>query len=155
MALDDAGLPRVLLGVGNKGSDYDSDDVSVAQQVVDAVWVVVSRNRAHQHVASRLALLAERQESARVCTWEWDPVTGRVSWDSSTGHCSASSSAARRGPGTGCSSPAPGVPVAPPALDKGPDGGPLDLELRGSQAAAPSPLASGAAGWCGRRVTTS
>ena len=132
-ALDGAGLPRVLLGVGNKESDYDSDDVSVAQQVVDAIWVVVSRNRAHQHVAARLALLAERQESARVCTWEWDPVTGRVSWDSSTGQLFGVELGGAAGTWDWL------LDALHPAyrrhlraaLDKGPDGGPLDLELRG------------------------
>lgn len=84
-AVDRTGQVRLLLGVGNKPTDYDDDDVATAQAMVDEAWVVLDRLREHHRAARALSLLRGRQASARLSTWEWDPDDGQLTWDDEAG----------------------------------------------------------------------
>lgn len=75
------GAVRLVMGVGNKGTDYTPDDIVTVQAIADHAWLTTLRLREHQSVAARLSVLQDRQERTRIVTWEWDPATGRVGWD--------------------------------------------------------------------------
>lgn len=72
---------RLLMGVGNAARPYDEADVAVAQQIVDAAWLSVTRLREYGSLRTRLYLLDRTQDVVRQCTWEWDPFTDTVLWD--------------------------------------------------------------------------
>lgn len=63
---------RLLLGVGNKATEYDSSDVSVAQLIGDELWRILERMRRYRRDEQRLELLSEAQTGAGVGTFEWD-----------------------------------------------------------------------------------
>jgi len=68
----DAGKVRLLIGVGNKATDYDADDVEVLSMVATRVWSVTRQRR----VLERYLDLGQRfrhvQEIASVCGFEYD-----------------------------------------------------------------------------------
>ncbi|MEW5788918.1 MAG: EAL domain-containing protein [Pseudomonadota bacterium] len=69
-----------VLGVGNKSSDYDGDDVEVVSQIATLVMDVVERKRAEEALTMTNARLLEAQRMARMGYWEYDVVADRVTW---------------------------------------------------------------------------
>ena len=69
-----------VLGVGNKASPYDQDDVAVTEQLASMVMDVVDRKRAEEDLARSNARLLEAQRIAKLGNWEFDVVNGEVTW---------------------------------------------------------------------------
>jgi len=58
-----------ILGIGNKPTDYDNDDVELVSYIADLVWTIVSRKRSEEKIHqlnSRLELLAMTDELTKL-----------------------------------------------------------------------------------------
>jgi len=77
----EAGRVRLLVGVGNKATDYDADDVDVLRMVATRVWSVTRQRR----VLERYLDLGQRfhhvQEIASVCGFEYDVDEDQFAFD--------------------------------------------------------------------------
>jgi GAF domain-containing protein len=77
----DGGKVRMLVGVGNKATDYDADDVDVLNMVATRVWSVTRQRR----VLERYLDLGQRfrhvQEIASVCGFEYDVDEDQFAFD--------------------------------------------------------------------------
>lgn len=77
----DAGKVRLLVGVGNKATDYDADDIDVLNMVATRVWSVTRQRR----VLERYLDLGQRfrhvQEIASVCGFEYDVDEDQFAFD--------------------------------------------------------------------------
>jgi PAS domain S-box-containing protein len=51
----------LILGVGNKPSDYDKDDVELVSSIADLVWTIVSHKRAQEKLYQTQVQLGEQQ----------------------------------------------------------------------------------------------
>lgn len=77
----DGALVRMVIGVGNKESDYSEEDAQQLQVTVDAIQNLVMRHRSEHalHVYSeRLALATE---TAGIGIWEWNVQKQKLIWD--------------------------------------------------------------------------
>jgi len=68
----EGGRARLLVGVGNKASDYDAADVAVLQLVAERVWSLVRQRRSFERYLDMERRLQRVQEIAAVCGWEYD-----------------------------------------------------------------------------------
>jgi diguanylate cyclase (GGDEF)-like protein len=72
---------RLLVGVGNKATDYDADDIEVLSMVATRVWSVTRQRR----VLERYLDLGQRfrhvQEIASVCGFEYDVDEDQFAFD--------------------------------------------------------------------------
>jgi len=66
------GRVRLLLGVGNKDSDYDRADVAVLTLVGERIWAVVRQRRVLERYLDMGQRFRHVQEIASVCGWEYD-----------------------------------------------------------------------------------
>ena len=69
----DAGKVVLLVGVGNKASDYDDADQATLQLVADQAWALIRRQRQHAALLIADKQLGELQELGDICVWHWDP----------------------------------------------------------------------------------
>ena len=77
----DGGRVRLLVGVGNKPTDYDEVDVAVLQFVGDRIWALVRQRRAQEGCLELGRRLRRIQEIAAVCGWEYDVDEDRLHFD--------------------------------------------------------------------------
>jgi diguanylate cyclase (GGDEF)-like protein len=63
----------LLVGVGNKPSDYDRDDLSCFQALADHAWVLIRRRREQAALELAERQLRDLQELADISIWQWDP----------------------------------------------------------------------------------
>jgi diguanylate cyclase (GGDEF)-like protein len=63
----------LLLGVGNKSTDYDDGDLSCFQAVADNAWALVRRRRERAALELSERQLRDLQELAAISVWQWDP----------------------------------------------------------------------------------
>jgi len=68
----DGGNVRLLLGVGNKETDYDMDDVAALSLVGQRIWSLVRQRRLVEHYLDMEQRFRRLQEIATVCGWEYD-----------------------------------------------------------------------------------
>jgi GGDEF domain-containing protein/PAS domain-containing protein len=66
------GRVRLLIGVGNKDTDYDEADVDLVQRVGQRVWSLVRQRRDHERHLDNERRFRRVQEIAAVCGWEYD-----------------------------------------------------------------------------------
>ncbi len=66
------GRVRLLLGVGNKDSDYVPADVAVLTLVGERIWAVVRQRRVLERYLDMGQRFRHVQEIASVCGWEYD-----------------------------------------------------------------------------------
>jgi diguanylate cyclase (GGDEF)-like protein len=63
----------LLLGVGNKPTDYDCDDLACFQALADQVWPLIRRRREQAALELAERQLRDLQELAVISVWQWDP----------------------------------------------------------------------------------
>jgi diguanylate cyclase (GGDEF)-like protein len=63
----------LLVGVGNKPADYDSEDLGCLQAVADNAWALIRRRRETAALELAERQLRELQQLAAVSAWQWDP----------------------------------------------------------------------------------
>lgn len=68
----DAGRVRMLIGVGNKASDYDQDDVDMLDMVARRIWSVASQRRILEHYLDIDARHRQMQRVVSVGGLEYD-----------------------------------------------------------------------------------
>ncbi len=81
------GALKAILGVGNKETNYTSEDAEVLTLIATLAWEIVERARARQELAiakdkaeESFARMTEAQAIARMGSWELDVVNDRLSW---------------------------------------------------------------------------
>lgn len=81
------GVLKAILGVGNKDTDYTSEDTDVLTLVATLAWEIVDRARAHVELTiaknkaeESYARMTEAQAIAKMGSWELDIVNKRLSW---------------------------------------------------------------------------
>ncbi len=77
----DEGRVRVLLGVGNKASDYDEADVEVLELVGRRIWSVMRQRRVLERYLDLSARFRHVQQIAWVCGLEYDLDEDRLECD--------------------------------------------------------------------------
>ncbi|MGC4085112.1 MAG: sensor domain-containing diguanylate cyclase [Vicinamibacterales bacterium] len=68
----DEGRVRLLLGVGNKATDYGDVDVELLQIVGQRIWTVMKQRRVLEHYLDMAARLRQMQQLTSVCGVEYD-----------------------------------------------------------------------------------
>lgn len=68
----DGGEVTLIMGVGNKNTDYDEIDASLLLLVASAVWSGVCLRRAEEELKNGEAKLGELERLARLGSWRWD-----------------------------------------------------------------------------------
>jgi diguanylate cyclase (GGDEF)-like protein len=63
----------LLVGVGNKPTEYDRDDLACFQALADEAWVLIRRRREQAALELAERQLRELQEIAVISVWQWDP----------------------------------------------------------------------------------
>jgi diguanylate cyclase (GGDEF)-like protein len=63
----------LLLGVGNKPSDYAADDLACFQALADQAWTLIRRRRERAALELAQRQLRELQDLAVISVWQWDP----------------------------------------------------------------------------------
>lgn len=71
----------LLVGVGNKSTDYDSEDLSCLQAVADNAWALISRRRERAALEHSERQLRDLQELAAISVWQWDPADRKLRCD--------------------------------------------------------------------------
>jgi PAS domain S-box-containing protein len=74
------GIVVAILGVGNKSSDYNNDDITTIQKLADYAWEIVERRRAESNLAQSNQNLAEAQRITAMGSWEYDVVKEKLHW---------------------------------------------------------------------------
>jgi PAS domain S-box-containing protein/diguanylate cyclase (GGDEF)-like protein len=69
-----------VLGVGNKASDYDAEDVAVVEQIASIAMELVARQRAEAALQESTRRLIEVQRIARMGNWEYDVLADKIAW---------------------------------------------------------------------------
>ena len=77
----DAGLVRMMMGVGNKPQDFNEFDVETTRLIADAIWRIVHQRRVDGAMRKSQASLKEAQFIAGLGSYAFDVSTGR--WESS------------------------------------------------------------------------
>jgi len=67
------GAVVLLVGVGNKPTDYDGDDLACFQALADQAWALIRRRREHAALELAERQLRDLQELAVISVWQWDP----------------------------------------------------------------------------------
>ncbi|MHB8773217.1 MAG: response regulator [Syntrophales bacterium] len=67
-----------ILGVGNKPSDYTSDDAEIVAYLADVAWEITERKRADESLNEERRRLAGIIKGTNVGTWEWNVQTGET-----------------------------------------------------------------------------
>ena len=73
-------LVTALIGVGNKPTDYDADDVETLEVLLALTMDMVERKRAEEALRHGQAMLARTESIADVGSWEWDVATDITTW---------------------------------------------------------------------------
>lgn len=68
----EAGRVRMLVGVGNKESDYDQADIDMLDMVAHRIWSVASQRRILEHYLDIEARHRQMQQAVSVCGLEYD-----------------------------------------------------------------------------------
>jgi len=63
----------LLLGVGNKPSDYHAADLAAFQALADQAWALIRRRRERAALELAERQLRELQDLAVISVWQWDP----------------------------------------------------------------------------------
>ncbi len=73
-----------ILGVGNKQTDYDRQDVEVITVLADLAWEVVERKKAEEELKKSEVILNSSQHLAKVGGWQWDIAHQSMIWTEET-----------------------------------------------------------------------
>lgn len=87
---------RMLVGVGNKATDYDQRDVDRIQAIADTTWELVEAARQHEFLTHRANLFREIEQLACIVAFEWDGETDTFELDDSWAHLLAGRDALER-----------------------------------------------------------
>ena len=77
----DAGRVRMLLGVGNKATDYDRADVELLEMIGARIWSVMRQRRVLEHYLDLSARCRHVQQIAWACGLEYDVDEDRLECD--------------------------------------------------------------------------
>jgi diguanylate cyclase (GGDEF)-like protein len=77
----DEGRVRLLIGVGNKETEYDEGDVAVVQLIAQRIWSLIGHRRAVEHHLDMERRFLRVQEIAAVCGLEYDVDEDRLRFD--------------------------------------------------------------------------
>jgi diguanylate cyclase (GGDEF)-like protein len=77
----DGGKLRMLVGVGNKATDYDADDIDVLNMVATRVWSVTRQRRVLERYLDLSQRFRHVQEIASVCGFEYDVDEDQFAFD--------------------------------------------------------------------------
>lgn len=69
-----------ILGVGNKETDYNQNDVRVVSEFAEMTWDIVLRKRAEMELQKSENGLRKAQRAARLGSWELDLKTNELTW---------------------------------------------------------------------------
>lgn len=75
------GVARMLVGVGNKPSVYDAEDLMRLELVARRIWSVVEQRRVLEHYLDRNRRFQHLQQLARVCGFEYDVDADHLGFD--------------------------------------------------------------------------
>ncbi len=78
--LDD-GRVVLLVGVGNKPSDYDRDDLACFEALAGHAWTLIRRRRERVALDQAARQLADLQQLAVISVWQWDPEERTLAFD--------------------------------------------------------------------------
>ncbi|MEI6209564.1 MAG: PAS domain S-box protein [Desulfuromonadales bacterium] len=73
-----------ILGVGNKLTDYDRQDIEVITILADLAWEVAERKKAEDALKKSEAILNSSQHLAKVGGWKWDIALQSMTWTEET-----------------------------------------------------------------------
>ena len=76
----DGDLCRIIIGVGNKKSDYDDHDVLHIQLAANELRKLIEKRHAEDALLSRERELREAQRLAKIGSWDWDAASGITTW---------------------------------------------------------------------------
>jgi PAS domain S-box-containing protein len=78
---------KAILGVGNKETDYTSEDVEVLSLIANLAWEIVERKIAHNELniakitaEHNFTKMTEAQAIAKTGSWDWDIKNNLLSW---------------------------------------------------------------------------
>ena len=70
--VEDDGLVRLLIGVGNKVAEYEQDDVEILQMIARRIWSVTRQRRQLERYIDLGKRFVHVQEIASICALEYD-----------------------------------------------------------------------------------
>ncbi len=70
----------MIMGVGNKPTDFTNVDVEIMSQLADSAWDIIQRKRAEQKLKINESMLAEMGITAKVGAWKVDLKTMQQTW---------------------------------------------------------------------------
>lgn len=79
--VEDGGLVRMLMGVGNKPTDYDSADVELLRLVARRIWSVTRQRRTLERLLDVERRFQEVQDVGQFCGLEYDCDVDRLACD--------------------------------------------------------------------------
>lgn len=82
LPLIDAGKVRLLVGVGNKATDYVAEDIDMLDRIARRIWSMVSQRRLFEQYLDLGKRFRHVQEVASVSGFEYDIDEDRLSFDS-------------------------------------------------------------------------
>jgi diguanylate cyclase (GGDEF)-like protein len=62
----------LLVGVGNKATDYHAEDLACLQAVANEAWALISQQRQKASLLIAETQLHDLQEFGAICIWHWD-----------------------------------------------------------------------------------
>jgi PAS domain S-box-containing protein len=87
------GRIKAILGVGNKATDYDQEDVATVQQMADLIWDIAERKRLEEEILNSREKLHQVLDGSSIGLWEYNVPTRRLKisgdWVVSTSNANA------------------------------------------------------------------
>jgi signal transduction histidine kinase len=71
----------LLVGVGNKTSDYDEEDLACLQAIADHAWSLIRHHRQRAALELSDQQFRDLQALVAICVWQWDPVERKLVCD--------------------------------------------------------------------------
>lgn len=73
-----------ILGVGNKKSSYDENDLDLVQRLGELAWETIERKQAHCALKQSEEELRQAQKIARIGSYSWNLIGGASNWSKET-----------------------------------------------------------------------
>lgn len=71
----------LLVGVGNKTTDYHAEDLACVQAVANEAWALITRQRQKASLLIAETQLHDLQEFGAICIWHWDAEEQQLACD--------------------------------------------------------------------------